>query len=853
MKKISACICLAAVLILSFVGSATVHAASGNSFGSSISSSSGRVYYKITSDGQKVPITEDEFNSISGPAPSFFSDFFSKYFGGSGITAPGNGTEKQPETSAPEMTKPVVPEPTKEAVPETTRPAASEPATAAVPETGTSETEKQEETVPEETRSAVSETATQPAESADDAPASEESAVPEEEAAAAEETAAESDKETAAPETAVSESEKKPGIAASPFKSEAKLNRNLDQLNGGMITGKQAEISTSSGAVSGIIRHNASNSTVTCNASNGSLSAAITSAYAGDTIYFNFQVSSDLYVKNALLYVKSPEGGSYNPAATKTARNYMRYETVAYTVPSETGRLNYYWRLTMTNGAVHYTPVQSLTVRANTLKGCHDLADGWYMIVSGANDERVLDINGWNSGNGGNLECYYRNNTTNQRFYLHYENGYYTIKALHSGKYIHVADENKAASNVHQWSGSESRNAKWALINAGNGYYYLQNAGNGSMLDLNNGSSRPGENVQTYYRNNSSAQRWRFVSTSDKTSNSRPVADGWYMIESACSSDRVLDLNNWNQNNGGNVEIYQKNGTTNQWVRVTYVGEGYYNLMFQHSGKYIHAAGTNSTPDNVHQWEGGNHNNALWYIESDGRGYFYLRNKNGNYLDNTNCRTTLGNNVITYYFNGCDAQRWRFVGQNKQKDVNIVPTVFSQNDSRWVNYHYGYASDEDEKNGDHATIGLGGCGILSIVNAVYYLNGKFIQPQTLGDWAINWGYRPNGGTKDGLAERLAAEKGGTYGIEFVGYAGKITDIKDNLMNGDVAVVHVQKHFIAVVNYNPANGTYLVLDSLTSSNRLGYGVASKWITAGQFKGRLAMTDLTDKPIQLIRAR
>ena len=230
------------------------------------------------------------------------------------------------------------------------------------------------------------------------------------------------------------------------------------------------------------------------------------------------------------------------------------------------------------------------------------IPDGWYMIISGNSDDRVLDINGWNQDNGGNLETYYRNNATKQRFHVVYQgNGYYTLCAMHSGKYIHTSDERYKNANVHQWTGTGD-NALWAFQSAGNGYYYLKNKNSGSYLDNSGGNTDPGNNVITYEYNGSDAQKWRFVSSVGTESyEKRMIDDGYYMLQSGNSSDRVLDIHNWDMNNGGNLEIYQKNGTTNQTLYLRYMDHRYYSLQVQHSNKYIHAQGTNNQTDNVHQ------------------------------------------------------------------------------------------------------------------------------------------------------------------------------------------------------------------------------------------------------------
>lgn len=143
----------------------------------------------------------------------------------------------------------------------------------------------------------------------------------------------------------------------------------------------------------------------------------------------------------------------------------------------------------------------------------------------------------------------------------------------------------------------------------------------------------------------------------------RPISNGYYMIQSGNSSSRVLDINNWNLNNGGNLEIYQKNQTTNQVFYVEYRGNGYYSIRAVHSGLYLHRSDGN---DNVHQWRGYSSYNAQWEMRNAYSGYYYLRNRaTGKYLDNANGSTSLGNNVILYKQNYSNAQKWKFIRVSK--------------------------------------------------------------------------------------------------------------------------------------------------------------------------------------------
>lgn len=145
------------------------------------------------------------------------------------------------------------------------------------------------------------------------------------------------------------------------------------------------------------------------------------------------------------------------------------------------------------------------------------------------------------------------------------------------------------------------------------------------------------------------------------------------------------------------------------------------------------------------------------------------------------------------------------------------PTVFLQTDSRWKNVPYGYSNAAGTT---RAYLNGSGCGILSYVNAVYYLNGKFIQPETLANWSLRNGYRKNGvGTDGGLYSAFANSQGKYYGFKYTRRTSNYTILSKFIQSSDyVAIGSQADHLMAVVNYNPNTGKFLILDSSPSSNR-----------------------------------
>ena len=169
-------------------------------------------------------------------------------------------------------------------------------------------------------------------------------------------------------------------------------------------------------------------------------------------------------------------------------------------------------------------------------------------------------------------------------------------------------------------------------------------------------------------------------------------------------------------------------------------------------------------------------------------------------------------------------------------------TVYKQTDSRWSGYAYGYGTNDDGSTWP-ATIGTSGCGLLSYTNAVYYLNGSFINPTILADYALKYGYRPTGGgTAYGLYKSFADNRGSTYGIAYVGAVSGYANLKANIQKGYVAICHVPGHIMAIVDYNSSDGTYLLLDSYPSGNRGTYSTGGyAWKTQAQLNNLKVESD------------
>lgn len=167
-------------------------------------------------------------------------------------------------------------------------------------------------------------------------------------------------------------------------------------------------------------------------------------------------------------------------------------------------------------------------------------------------------------------------------------------------------------------------------------------------------------------------------------------------------------------------------------------------------------------------------------------------------------------------------------------NINVfaaTPTVYSQRNSEWANYPYGKGQNDDGT-WWNATIGTSGCALLSLKNAVYYLNGESLNPKTLADFAIKKKCRINGsGTNDCFVKHAAAEYGSKYNFEYVDSVTTKAKLKDALQTGQVAVWHSPNHFMSIVDYDTKTDKFLVLNSETAVKTKK---AYSWITFDSIK-------------------
>lgn len=143
------------------------------------------------------------------------------------------------------------------------------------------------------------------------------------------------------------------------------------------------------------------------------------------------------------------------------------------------------------------------------------------------------------------------------------------------------------------------------------------------------------------------------------------------------------------------------------------------------------------------------------------------------------------------------------------------------------------------------TFAASGCGIMSTLNTVRFLTGNMFDPWELAEFAHGDGsYNPDGGMGVWrwlfFVENGTLEKSGILeksNVKFTKYWGGAAYTPSAMIPyleaGNVCIIHIPGHFMAIAGYDAASDKYFVLDSAINPQR-GTFIDGSWLPASAFK-------------------
>lgn len=274
----------------------------------------------------------------------------------------------------------------------------------------------------------------------------------------------------------------------------------------------------------------------------------------------------------------------------------------------------------------------------------------------------------------------------------------------------------------------------------------------------------------------------------------QPLANGNYRIQSRAKTGCALTSNAEN----GTVRLEKTSAKSEQIFTLTYVADNQYTIQPSGKEKYLGLKnGKLALIDKKTYWVFVRYGRYFALKEAEsGRGICFISGRG--ILERNFARTNSG-------------QDWIFVKSTVGNEEK-TNTVFSQYDPKWGGSIYSQGNPV-------RTLSSSGCGVVSYVNAVYALNGEYIDPVMLGEFSNSNGhYIYMQGTSDTLYQDFARRKGKYYHFQWDGKTFSIEALRKHLRKGGTAVALVPGHYIAIVDYRASDQSYLILDSAVTGKR-----------------------------------
>lgn len=287
--------------------------------------------------------------------------------------------------------------------------------------------------------------------------------------------------------------------------------------------------------------------------------------------------------------------------------------------------------------------------------------EGVYVIHSKVGDDKVLDISGAYTSNGGNVQIYQHNGSYAQYWRIEAVDEHYRIVNSVTGIALDVENGAKHdGANVQVYEWNESNAQLWDIVpqkdsEGNNTGYVITSVCSGLALDVASGQNVNGANVHMYASNNTQAQIWNLSRVTPI------VEDGIYTIASSKNSNRVLDIKNGSKENGGIVQLWDSNDSMAQKWDIAFNEEtGFYTIRTAVSGKSLDIPnGVAGNGKKLQQYSVNGTVAQYWNISQGSEGSYSIQSVLGAFsMDVPNGVPGAGTQIQLWDINHTAAQQW---------------------------------------------------------------------------------------------------------------------------------------------------------------------------------------------------
>lgn len=263
--------------------------------------------------------------------------------------------------------------------------------------------------------------------------------------------------------------------------------------------------------------------------------------------------------------------------------------------------------------------------------------------------------------------------------------GTYTISTLLNSNYVLDVKDGSTSNgaNIQLYESNDTAAQQFKVSHDSQGYVTFTNVKSGRVLDLNGAIVKDAGNIQQYTSNGTRAQKWIV----------KPDGNG-YVVMSAINPNYILDLNGGSVRNGSNIQLHSVTGSNSQrWNITKYVSkderinslaaqnkntlaDGVYEINSVKNSNYTLDVNSASTRNgaNVQLYLRNGTQAQAFRVSHDSQGFVTFTNINsGKVIDLDGAITKNGRNIHQYASNGTRAQKW--IVQQSGSGYSIVSAI----------------------------------------------------------------------------------------------------------------------------------------------------------------------------------
>ena len=210
--------------------------------------------------------------------------------------------------------------------------------------------------------------------------------------------------------------------------------------------------------------------------------------------------------------------------------------------------------------------------------------NGTYRIAVGKQPNKSIEIKGGYTSNNDILDIWDYGNANWQKFNFEYQDGYYRIIAMHTGKALTVQNNNiKEGAHIVQadYQGLDSQ--KWILRDSGvNGWVISLQSNLGLSITVNGTIGNGKEIVLSKTKNNDNQMFYIY----NITQNEKTQPTGIYELAIGKQPNKAVEVKGGDEEENAIVDIWEYGDAKWQKFKLEYTG-GYYKILACHTGKAL--------------------------------------------------------------------------------------------------------------------------------------------------------------------------------------------------------------------------------------------------------------------------